>query len=151
MAWISSTRQFLTPLPGTRLWDEMESTGRIAANTFPEDWKYYTMTFPVARYQNLSCNDILAEMDVCDRTFYCLPRILRRLWGNFWRRRGPLIALFANLSYRSNLRLARRAYREFGLSHRQTPAPQKRAPAPAKRHNAVFHVVAGLAVNARVA
>jgi len=36
---------FLTPLPGTRLWDEMESHGRIAANTFPEDWEYYTLTF----------------------------------------------------------------------------------------------------------
>jgi radical SAM superfamily enzyme YgiQ (UPF0313 family) len=31
---------FLTPLPGTRLWDRMKSDGRIAFNTFPEDWKY---------------------------------------------------------------------------------------------------------------
>ena len=118
--------QFLTPLPGTRLWDKMASTGRIFADAFPADWQYYTTTFPVARYKNLSCSDILAEMVVCDRTFYCLPRILRRVWGNVWRRRRPLIALFANLSYRSNLRLARRAYREFGLSHRQTPVPQDR-------------------------
>ena len=31
----------LTPLPGTRLWDQMKSEGRIALDTFPEDWKYY--------------------------------------------------------------------------------------------------------------
>ena len=42
---------FLTPLPGTRLWDQMKADGRIALDTFPEDWKYYTLTFPVARYQ----------------------------------------------------------------------------------------------------
>ena len=31
---------FLTPLPGTRLWDKMESAGRIAASSFPGEWKY---------------------------------------------------------------------------------------------------------------
>jgi radical SAM superfamily enzyme YgiQ (UPF0313 family) len=39
---------FLTPLPGTRLWDQMKSEDRIALDVFPEDWKYYTLTFPVA-------------------------------------------------------------------------------------------------------
>ncbi len=114
---------FLTPLPGTRLWDAMASAGRLHADAFPADWQYYTLTFPVARYKNLSCGDILTEMDVCDRRFYCLPRILRRVWGSFLQRRKPLIALFANLSYRSNLRLARRAYREFGLKARVTGSP----------------------------
>jgi radical SAM superfamily enzyme YgiQ (UPF0313 family) len=38
---------FLTPLPGTRLWDQMKSEDRIALDAFPEDWKYYTLTFPV--------------------------------------------------------------------------------------------------------
>ena len=31
---------FLTPLPGTRLWDRMVSEDRIAANDFPRDWQY---------------------------------------------------------------------------------------------------------------
>jgi len=39
---------FLTPLPGTRLWKKMESEGRITANDFPADWKYYTLAFPVS-------------------------------------------------------------------------------------------------------
>ncbi|MBN1817142.1 MAG: B12-binding domain-containing radical SAM protein, partial [Sedimentisphaerales bacterium] len=33
---------FLTPLPGTRLWDRMKTEDRIALDSFPEDWKYYT-------------------------------------------------------------------------------------------------------------
>jgi radical SAM superfamily enzyme YgiQ (UPF0313 family) len=107
---------FLTPLPGTRLWDKMESEGRIAANTFPEDWKYYTLTLPVARYNHLSWADILREMESCNRCFYSLSRILRRVWGNFWRRRKPIIALVSNLSVRKNIRLDREAYRELNLS-----------------------------------
>jgi len=104
---------FLTPLPGTRLWDQMKSEGRIALDTFPEDWKYYTLTFPVARYKNLSLDGIIDEMIFCDRDFYCMPRILRRVWSSLWRRRKPLISLVGNFSYRSNLRLNRKAYADF--------------------------------------
>jgi len=48
---------FLTPLPGTRLWDKMKSEDRIALDAFPEDWKYYTLTFPVGRYKHLSLDE----------------------------------------------------------------------------------------------
>ena len=104
---------FLTPLPGTRLWDQMKSEDRIALNTFPEDWKYYTLTFPVARYKNLSLDGIIDEMISCDRDFYSMPRILRRVWNSLWQRRKPLISLVGNFSYRNNLRLNRRAYADF--------------------------------------
>jgi radical SAM superfamily enzyme YgiQ (UPF0313 family) len=99
------TVMFLTPLPGTRLREHMESEGRIALDTFPEDWDYYTLTFPVARYKHLSLNQIIEEMISCDQHFYSLPRILRRVWGNTWRRRRPLLTLVGNFSYRSNSRL----------------------------------------------
>jgi radical SAM superfamily enzyme YgiQ (UPF0313 family) len=101
---------FLTPLPGTRLWDQMKSQGRIVLDTFPEDWKYYTLTFPVARYKHLSLDGIIKEMVSCDRAFYSMPRILRRVWGNLWRCRGPLITIVGNFSYRSHLRLNGKAY-----------------------------------------
>jgi radical SAM superfamily enzyme YgiQ (UPF0313 family) len=104
---------FLTPLPGTRLWEKMKSEGRITNNRFPEDWKYYTLTFPVARCKQFSLDDIIEEMLSCDRDFYSMPRILRRVWGNFWQHREPLIALVGNLSYRSNLRLNCKAYADF--------------------------------------
>ncbi|HUT24097.1 MAG TPA: radical SAM protein [Sumerlaeia bacterium] len=104
---------FLTPLPGTRLWDRMKAEGRIALDTFPEDWKYYTLTFPAARYKHLSLDGISDEMLSCDGAFYSMPRILRRVWGNLWGRRQPLISLVGNLSYRNNLRLNRKAYADF--------------------------------------
>ena len=104
---------FLTPLPGTRLWDQMKAEGRIALDTFPEDRKYYTLTFPVARYKHLSLDGIIAEMISCDRSFYSMPRVMRRVWSNLWQRRQPLIALVGNLSYRNNLRLNCKAYADF--------------------------------------
>jgi len=104
---------FLTPLPGTRLWDQMKSEGRIALDAFPEDWSYYTLSFPVARYKHLSLDGIIQEMTSCDRDFYSLPRILRRAWGNLWHRRKPLITLVANLSYRRNSHLDWKAFADF--------------------------------------
>ena len=104
---------FLTPLPGTRLWDKMKSEGRIVLNRFPEDWKYYTLTFPVARYTHLSLDEVHAEMISCDHDFYSVPRIVRRTWGNLWRWRNPLLTLAGNLSYRTNLRLAGKSYADF--------------------------------------
>lgn len=106
---------FLTPLPGTRLWDQMKSEGRIALDTFPEDWKYYTLTFPVARYKNLSLESVIKEMVSCDQRFYSILRILRRVWSNFWQRRQPLITLVGSLSYRTNLRLNYKVFTELKL------------------------------------
>ena len=110
---------FLTPLPGTRLWDEMESQGDIAADRFPEDWKYYTLTFPVARYRRFGCADIAREMETCDGIFYSRWNILRRAWRSFWQRRKPFTTLVSNLSYRGNLRLSCRACRDFLSSRAQ--------------------------------
>ena len=109
---------FLTPLPGTRLWDRMKEENRIAFNTFPEDWKYYTLTFPVARYMHLSLDGIIEEMIACDYDFYSLPRILRRVGSSLRRHSNPLISMVSNLSYRSNLRLNRTAYTDF--KHQQS-------------------------------
>lgn len=104
---------FLTPLPGTRLWDAMKSQDRIALDRFPEDWEYYTLTFPVALYKNLSFDSIIEEMISCGRDFYSMPHILRKILGNLWHRRQPLISLVSNLSYRRNFNLDRKAYADF--------------------------------------
>ncbi len=120
---------FLTPLPGTRLWDKMKSQGRIAVDSFPEDWKYFTLSFPVARYKHLSWTRILQEMDICNRVFYSLGHILPRLWSSVWRRRAPLIMLVSNLSFRSNLRAHHNLYKKLDVSRGQE---LKRALYPAR-------------------
>ncbi len=104
---------FLTPLPGTVLWDQMQSEGRIALKAFPQDWRYYTLTFPVAQYKRLSLDGVLQEMVTCNRSFYSVPNILRRIWSTVWQRRQTLISLVGNLSYRSNIRVDTEAYANF--------------------------------------
>jgi radical SAM superfamily enzyme YgiQ (UPF0313 family) len=100
---------FLTPLPGTALWDQMNAAGRVVLNRFPEDWQYYTLTFPVARFQHLSQEQAIDEMLACDRRFYALPGILGRVWRNAWHPGQFLISLFGSLSYRRNMELNQEA------------------------------------------
>jgi len=122
----------LTPLPGTRLWERMASEGRIVANAFPGDWKYYTLRFPVARYRHLSWVDLLSEREVCSRAFYSYPRIVHRIFSTLWCTHNPIITLIAlvlNLSYRGNyrrlrLRFGREAYQGLDLSRGEAEAKE---------------------------
>ena len=120
--------QFLTPLPGTRLWDKMELEDRIDAREFPGDWRFYTLTLPVARYKHLDRRGILREMDACNRDFYSMSRILRRLRHSVSGRRKPILTLVANLSNRNNWRMYRNIYKEFEVLRR---GPVVCEPAPA--------------------
>ncbi len=104
---------FLTPLPGTRLWDQMKSEDRITLDTYPEDWRFYTLTFPVARYQRLTSDAVMKEMEDCNRTFYSMPGVALRFWSSFWQWRKPLINLVTNLSTRNNSRVESRSYVDF--------------------------------------
>jgi radical SAM superfamily enzyme YgiQ (UPF0313 family) len=113
---------FLTPLPGTRLWDQMKSEDRITLDTYPEDWRYYTLTFPVARYLGLSSDAVMQEMDDCNRTFYSMPGVVSRVWSSFWQWRKPLINLVTNLSTRNNSRVETRSYVDFQRHLASRPA-----------------------------
>ena len=113
----------LTPLPGTNLWKKMESEGRITATNFPEDWKYYTLSYPVAKHRHLSWADLDAEYDVAARNFYSCRSIARRVFGNLWRTRKPVsvfASLVSNLSYRSNEVYHRQKRREVSRFRQET-------------------------------
>jgi radical SAM superfamily enzyme YgiQ (UPF0313 family) len=116
---------FLTPLPGTRLWDQMKSEGRILLEAFPADWRFYTLNFPVARYRLLSSSAVMKEMDDCNRAFYSVPGVAARFWRTLWQRRKPLINLIANLSTMRNSRAESLSYQAFEqhLSTLATPLP----------------------------
>jgi len=104
---------FVTPLPGTALWEEMSGDGGLPLDRFPEDWKYYTLTYPVARYRNLSLREAIEEMGICNRTFYSPRHLLGRMTRNVCGVRHPLFNLVNNLSSRRNSRLLTSAYADF--------------------------------------
>lgn len=106
---------FLTPLPGTRLWNQLEAEHRIAADDFPRDWRYYTLGFPTAVYKHFTWADILEEMKSCEGRFYSLWQILRRVARSFLKGRHPILSLVGNLSYRNNARMTHESYGEVRL------------------------------------
>ena len=93
---------FLTPLPGTHLWGEMDTQGRILADDFPADWQQYTLTNPTMQYRHLSWEGLISENEVCSRQFYSRRRVAQRLVRNLWRTRHPFRSLIANFTYRRN-------------------------------------------------
>ena len=101
---------FLTPLPGTRLWKQMEAEGRIAMDAFPDNWKYYTLNYPVARYKYLTLDRVVREMNECNSTFYSTANILSRLGRNLLAGRNPLFSLVSNVTSRRNSMLFARVY-----------------------------------------
>jgi radical SAM superfamily enzyme YgiQ (UPF0313 family) len=108
---------FLTPLPGTKLWDEMKAEDRLTVSQFPGDWSYFTLTYPVARFAGLTSRQAVTEMISCSERFYSIPRMLRRLWRNLWRGQSLPIGLAGGLSYKRNIRIDRSKLEAF-LSQR---------------------------------
>jgi radical SAM superfamily enzyme YgiQ (UPF0313 family) len=104
---------FATPLPGTRLWDRMKAQHRIAMDEYPADWRYYTLTYPVARHPSLSVTEIINEMVTANSAFYSLTNILGRMRSGLVEGRSGVWRVVANLSSRRNSRAAARRYVDF--------------------------------------
>jgi radical SAM superfamily enzyme YgiQ (UPF0313 family) len=102
---------FLTPLPGTRLWSKLKAEKRIAKDDFPEDWKYYTLNYPVARYKHLSEAQVIQEMNDCNGLFYSTANIILRLGRNLLAGYNPLFTLVSNLTSRRNSQLLAQVYK----------------------------------------
>lgn len=107
---------YLTPLPGTDLWKKMESAGSITADNFPEDWKYYSLTLPVARYHHLTRDEIVGEMDACNRDFYSHAGVFRRVVRNCRVGHKPFLTFVTNLSFRNNARIGQTVHDTFRRS-----------------------------------
>jgi hypothetical protein len=75
----------------------MESEDRITANQFPNDWQFYTLTFPVARHERLSTEEMVKERRICLATFYSPGRILRRTGHSLLQGRRPIPFLLLSL------------------------------------------------------
>ncbi len=117
---------FLTPLPGTRLFAKMQAEGRILADDYPNDWEYYTFTYPVVRYQHLDWPQAVREMSDVNRVFYSVPRMVHRVARALWRTRSPLsviAGLATNLSYRFNRHHENEARSTIEVTPRRTARP----------------------------
>ena len=134
---------FLTPLPGTRLWKQMEAEGRLGMHTFPEDWQYYTLNYPVADYKYLSRSQIVQEMIECNSTFYSTLNIITRLGRDLAVWHHPLLGLVSNLSSRRNSGAYGRAYQRLWSTGDEYLEDNKLMPAPRPSVAEVWESVTG--------
>jgi radical SAM superfamily enzyme YgiQ (UPF0313 family) len=104
---------FLTPLPGTRLWERMWSQNRICLDAFPRDWKYYTLNYPVIRHNRLSVSELIKEMNACNASYYSIQNILRRMGAGLLEGRSVFYEVIANFSSRRNSLSFVKKYEDF--------------------------------------
>jgi radical SAM superfamily enzyme YgiQ (UPF0313 family) len=95
---------YLTPLPGTRLFDHLQAEGRLLYTDFPQDWERYDMTEVVHRPGRMPPDVLSQTMRACNRRMYAHPVLLRKALRTLWQTRNPMAMVFAwnsNISYRN--------------------------------------------------
>ena len=97
----------MTPLPGTRLYQQMKSEGRLIPETFPGDWQHFHFTDVVFKPALMTPEELATEVsgvyqklaDSC----YLRKRFLRTLW-NTRNLRTAVWSWNSNLNYQSMVR-----------------------------------------------
>ncbi len=94
---------FLTPLPGTRLFERFQTEGRLLYNDFPQDWDHYDMTEVIHRPRGMSEIELAHFMLSGNRKMYAWPILVRKAISTLFHTHNGMAAMFAwssNLNYR---------------------------------------------------
>jgi len=97
-------KTFLTPLPGTRLFDQLRNEGRLLYTDFPRDWERYDMGEAVHRPQGMTPEALTQVMGESGRRMYAWPVLVRKAVRTLWETRNPMAAMFvwqSNVNYRN--------------------------------------------------
>jgi radical SAM superfamily enzyme YgiQ (UPF0313 family) len=98
---------FLTPLPGTRLFERYQTDGRLLYTDFPQDWDHYDMGEVVHRPQGMSGPELANFMLSGNRKMYAWPVLVGKAISTFFHTHNGMAAMFAWSSNRN--------YRRVGL------------------------------------
>ena len=97
-------KTFLTPLPGTRLFDRLREEGRLLFADFPRDWEHYDMGEAVHRPRGMSAEELTRAMEISSRRMFAGPVLAGKALRTLWQTRSPTAAMFAwqsNCNYRA--------------------------------------------------
>jgi radical SAM superfamily enzyme YgiQ (UPF0313 family) len=97
-------KTFLTPLPGTRLFDQLRDEGRLLYTGFPQDWERYDMGEAVHQPQGMTPEMLTQAMEESSRWMYAWPVLARKALRTLCETRNPMAAMFAwqsNVNYRN--------------------------------------------------
>jgi radical SAM superfamily enzyme YgiQ (UPF0313 family) len=74
----------LTPLPGTRLMEQLEKESRLVYKDFPKDWDKYRFSYMVHQPEGVDTNDIYTGDNYIKKRIYSLPIYQYRLLKSFF-------------------------------------------------------------------
>ena len=95
---------FLTPLPGTRLYDQYQQENRLQYTQFPSDWQHYDMTEVIHQPGRMTADQLQSLMKTLNRRMYAWPVLIRKAINTFWQTRDMTATMFAwssNINYRN--------------------------------------------------
>jgi radical SAM superfamily enzyme YgiQ (UPF0313 family) len=95
---------YLTPLPGTRLFDRLQQEGRLLYADFPRDWDRYDMAEVIHQPAGMEPAALAHMMHICNQRAYSRPVLLRKALRALWQTRDPVATMFAwrsNVNYRN--------------------------------------------------
>lgn len=78
--------QILQPVPGTRLYEQLERENRLLISDFPADWDKMTNSFVMGVHyvpKSISAGELKAWVKKTGSEFYSHGRIMARAWKNF--------------------------------------------------------------------
>lgn len=94
---------YLTPLPGTRLFERYMDENRLLYTDFPQDWQHYDMTEVVHRPGGMSPDDLTRAMQTANARMYAWPVLVRKAFRTYLSTHQGMAAMFAwssNQNYR---------------------------------------------------
>ncbi|MCX6054768.1 MAG: radical SAM protein [Chloroflexi bacterium] len=94
---------YLTPLPGTRLFDRYKNEDRLIYTNFPEDWTHYDMTDVVFRPEGMKTEELISGMHLANKKMYASPVLIRKAINTYHLTKNGMATMFAwssNQNYR---------------------------------------------------
>ena len=95
---------YLTPLPGTRLFNKLKDEGRLLYADFPSDWVHYDMTEVTHKPFSMSQEELTKVMQESSRRLYNRWAIWRKFMKTWRATKSLTTAMWAynsNMNYRS--------------------------------------------------
>jgi len=95
---------FLTPLPGTRLFQHLKEDGRLLYTQFPRDWDHYDMTEMIHLPRGAEPRDLVQTAAECTSRMYAWPTLLRKAACTLRATKSmsaTMMAFQSNINYRN--------------------------------------------------
>jgi len=102
---------YLTPLPGTKLFEELLTEGRIIYTRFPEDWEHYTFAEVTYHPLSITSTELEHTRKYVVRKIYNWAAVFKKFFRTIWTTKNSISSLWA-LAFHLFLRQATiRSYR----------------------------------------